>query len=65
MEDEGVADWTLNREELKFNFSKKQRLIKGDVAWLMRVKSRLDFESEEDQVDYCKRKLKDLANNHK
>ena len=31
MADEGVADWTLAREELKFNFAKKQRLMKGDV----------------------------------
>ena len=30
----------------------------------MHVKSRIDFDSEADKVNYLKSKLKDLAHNH-
>ena len=66
MEDEGVADWTLQREVLKYNFKKQQRIMRKDVGFLMRVKSKLpgDFVTKEAQVLYVKSKLKDLAHNY-
>ena len=63
MADEGVADWTLQREQQKFMFRKQQRIKNNDVAFLMKVKSRLEFKSQEEQIKYCKAKLKDLAFN--
>ena len=40
------------------------RIKRKDVAFLMHVKSQIQFESKEEQVNYLKAKLKDLANNH-
>ena len=64
MADEGVADWTLERERQKFKFRKQQRIKNKDVGFLMRVRSRIDFKSDEDQIKYVKSKLKDLAHNY-
>ena len=44
-------------------FRKQQRIKNNDVAFLMKVKSRLEFKSQEEQIKYCKAKLKDLAFN--
>jgi hypothetical protein len=48
MEDEGVADWTLEREQQKFKFKRIQRIKKNDVAFLMKVKSRIIFDNDDD-----------------
>jgi len=65
MDDEGVADWTLQRQVLKYNFRKQQRIQNRDVAFLMRVRSRMpyEFETEEELIKYLKAKLKDIASN--
>lgn len=50
---------------LKFNCRKQQRIQNRDVGFLMRVRSKLPFEFDEDdeQIRYVKGKLKDLAFN--
>ena len=66
MKDEGVADWTLEREQMKYAFLRQQRIKNGDVGFLMRIKSKQQFEhkNEEELVKYLKAKLKDLAHNY-
>ena len=64
MQDEGVADWTLQQEEQKYAFKRERRIKNKDVAFLMRVRSRIEFESDEDHVTYLKAKLKDIAHNN-
>ena len=64
MQDEGVAEWTLQRELQKFHFRKQQRIRNKDVSFLMRVRSKIEFKSKEEHVRYLKTKLKDLAHNH-
>ena len=65
MADEGVADWTLQRQVLQYKFRRQQRIQNRDVGFLMRVRSRMpdDFDTEEELVAYLKAKLMDLACN--
>ena len=63
MLDEGYADWTLQNEQSKYQFRKDKRIKNKDVAFLMRVRSKITFNSQEEQIKYLKAKLKDLAHN--
>lgn len=64
MQDEGVAEWTLQREQQQYMYKRQQRIKNKDVAFLMRVRSRIEFKDHDDHVKYLKAKLKDLAHNH-
>ena len=65
MEDEGKADWTLQRQVLRYNQRKQERIQNRDVSFLMRVRSKLpyEFDEEDEQIRYAKAKLKDVAFN--
>ena len=41
MQDEGNAEWTLERGKQKYNFLRQKRIKNKDVAFLMRVRSRI------------------------
>ena len=66
MENEGVAEWSLERADLDYAYSKQRRIKDGNIGFLRQIRSKVQFEhkTEQEMMKYLKSKLKDLAHNH-